>query len=56
MALTLKALQLQIDNLREEILQLKANNKVPIINKNLGIGDTFELLNLTWKILDIKDK
>ena len=56
MALTLKALQLQIDNLREEILQLKANNKVPIINKNLGIGDTFELLNLTWKILDITDK
>lgn len=56
MALTLKALQEQIDNLKEEIAQLKANNKLPIIKKNIGIGDTFELLGLTWKILDITDK
>lgn len=56
MALTLKALQLQIDSLKEEIAQLKANERQPVIKKNLGIGDTFELLGLTWKILDITDK
>ena len=56
MALTLKALQLQIDSLKEEIAQLKASEKQPVIKKNLGIGDTFELLGLTWKILDITDK
>ena len=56
MALTLKALQLQIDSLKEEIAQLKASEKQPVIKKNLGIGDTFELLDLTWTILDITDK
>ena len=56
MALTLKALQLQIDSLKEEIAQLKASEKQPVIKKNLGIGDTFELLGLTWKILDITNK
>ena len=56
MALTLKALQLQIDSLKEEIAQLKANERQPVIKKNLGTGDTFELLGLTWKILDITDK
>ena len=56
MALTLKALQLQIDSLKEEIAQLKASERQPVIKKNLGTGDTFELLGLTWKILDITDK
>ena len=55
MALTLKALQLQIDSLKEEIEQLKTSERQPVIKKNLGIGDTFELLGLTWKILDITD-
>lgn len=57
MALTLKELQSQIDELREKIEVLANNSKSAlIIKKNLGIGDTFELLNLTWKILDITDK
>lgn len=56
MALTLKTLQEQIDSLKEEIAQLKASERQPVIKKNLGIGDTFELLDLTWKILDITDK
>ena len=56
MALTLKALQLQIDSLKEEIAQLKTSERQPVIKKNLGIGDTFELLGLTWKILDITNK
>lgn len=56
MALTLKALQLQIDSLKEEIAQLKASERQPVIKKNLGTGDTFELLGLTWTILDITDK
>lgn len=56
MALTLKALQLQIDSLKEEIAELRASKRQPVIKKNLGIGDTFELLGLTWKILDITEK
>lgn len=56
MELTLKALQLQIDSLKEEIVELKANKRQTAIKKKLGIGDTFELLGLTWKILDITDK
>lgn len=57
MALTLKELQSQIDELREKIEVLANNSKSAlIIKKKLGIGDTFELLNLTWKILDITDK
>ena len=57
MALTMKALQEQINDLRNELAILKAKNKSGItIKKNLSIGDTFELCNLVWKILDITDK
>lgn len=57
MALTMKTLQEQINELRNELAVLKAENKSGItIKKNLGIGDTFELCNLVWKILDITDK
>lgn len=57
MALTMKTLQEQINELRNELAVLKAENKSGItIKKNLGIGDTFEINNLTWKILDITDK
>ena len=57
MALTLKELQSQIDELRAKIEVLANNSKSAlIIKKNLVIGDTFEHLNLTWKILDITDK
>lgn len=54
--LTMKALQKQINKLNEEVAILKANSKMPILKKKLGIGDTFELAELTWKILDITDK
>lgn len=54
--LTLKALQEQINKLNEEVAILKANSKIPILKKKLGIGDTFELAKLTWKILDITEK
>lgn len=59
MALTMKTLQEQINDLRNELAVLKAESKSGItIKKNLGlgIGDTFELCNLVWKILDITDK
>lgn len=56
MALTLKTLQAQIDSLNERLTQMESKSKVSLIKKNLGIGDTFELLDLTWKILDITDK
>ena len=57
MALTMKTLQEQINDLRNELAVLKAESKSGItVKKNLGIGDTFELNNLVWKILDITDK
>lgn len=56
MALTLKALQIQIDSLVKEVEKLKSErtNKI-LIKKKLEIGDTFELVGLTWKILDITE-
>ena len=54
--LTMKALQEQINELRNEVAILKASSKVLQIPKGLGIGDTFKLAELTWKILDITDK
>lgn len=57
MALTMKALQDQIDVLKKEINALKGNNsknmnKLPI---GLSIGDEFQLAGTTWKIMDITD-
>ncbi len=54
--LTMKALQEQINKLKEEIEILKENAKPCVLRKNLGIGDTFELAGLNWKILDITEK
>lgn len=54
--LTMKMLQEQITELRNEVAMLKASSKVLQIQKGLSIGDTFELAGLTWKILDITDK
>ena len=54
--LTLKVLQEQINELRNEVAILKATKRVNKIPAGLGIGDTFELVGLTWKILDITDK
>ena len=54
--LTMKILQEQINELRNEVAMLKDSSKVLQIQKGLGVGDTFELAGLTWKILDITDK
>lgn len=54
--LTLKVLQEQINELRNEVAILKATKRVNKIPAGLGIGDTFELVGLTWMILDITDK
>lgn len=40
----------------EKQLQKITENKPVHINKNLGVGDTFELAGLIWTILDITDK
>lgn len=55
--LTMKMLQTQIDELRNEIARLKSVSNIKRVSfKGLKIGDTFELAGLNWKILDITDK
>ena len=55
--LTMKKLQEQINALREEVALLKGNAKnTRLIPSGLKIGDTFELVDLTWTILDITDE
>ena len=56
MTLTMKSLQEQINELRNEVDVLKAVEKTRKIPAGLGMGDTFELAGLTWTILDITDK
>lgn len=51
--LTMRVLQEQINDLRNEIAMLKATSKTANLLKGLGIGDIFELADTTWKILDI---
>lgn len=51
--LTMRGLQEQINDLRNEIAVLKATSKTANFLEGLGIGDTFELVDTTWKILDI---
>lgn len=51
--LTMRVLQEQINDLRNEIAVLKATSKSVNLLEGLGIGDTFELADTTWKILDI---
>lgn len=55
MALTMKMLQDQIDELKEEINALKGNNSKNMkkLPAGLSIGDEFQLAGTTWKILDI---
>lgn len=55
MALTMKALQDQIDELKKEINALKGNNSMNMkkLPAGLSIGDEFQLAGTTWKILDI---
>lgn len=51
--LTMRVLQEQINDLRNEIAVLKATSKSANLLEGLGIGGTFELADTTWKILDI---
>ena len=55
--LTLKKLQEQINLLKEEIISLKGNTKnTRLIPSGLKVGDKFELIGLTWTILNITDE
>ena len=54
--LTMKMLQKQINELKDEISILKSNTKHKKIPCGLKIGDTFNLAGINWKILDINDK
>ena len=54
--LTMRMLQNQINELKEEIASIKCNSRINIISKKLGVGDTFSLAGLEWTILDITDK
>lgn len=56
MTLTMKSLQEQINELRNEVAVLKAVEKTRKIPTGLSVGNTFKLAGLTWKILDITDK
>lgn len=51
--LTMRVLQEQINDLRNEIAVLKATSKSINLLEGLGIGDTFEVADTKWKILDI---
>lgn len=51
--LSMRVLQEQINDLRNEIAVLKATSKSINLLEGLSIGDTFKLVDTTWKILDI---
>lgn len=50
-----KSLEQRVAELEKQMKEI-IGDKAIHISKNLGIGDTFELAGLTWKILDITDK
>ena len=50
-----KSLEQRVAELEKKMNEITGNNVVKI-GKQLGVGDTFELADLTWKILDITDK
>lgn len=54
--LTMKILQKQINELRNEVSILKSEKIVSKIPSGLKIGDTFKIGGLDWKIIDITDK
>lgn len=51
----MKSLEERVKNLEEKVRQFEKRNSVNI-NKNIGIGDTFELAGFTWMILDINEE
>lgn len=50
-----KNLEQRVTELERKVNELTGKKKVKI-SGFLGVGDTFELLGLTWKILDITDE
>ena len=54
--LTMKVLQEQINELRNEVAILRETSKSNKIPSGLKVGDTFELVGLTWTILDITEE
>lgn len=54
--LTMKILQDQINELRNDVAILKSEKSVSKIHNGLKIGDTFKIAGLGWKIIDITDK
>lgn len=48
-------LEKRVEELEKTVQMLLSKKRIKI-KKNLGIGDTFELCGLTWKILDITEK
>lgn len=54
--LTMKILQDQINELRNEFAILKSEKSVSKIPSGLKTGDTFKIAGLDWKIIDITDK
>lgn len=54
--LTMKILQDQINELRNDVAILKSEKSVSKIPSGLKIGDTFKIAGLDWKIIDITDK
>ncbi len=54
--LTMKILQEQINELKNEVAILKSEKIVSEIPSGLKIGDTFKIAGLDWKIIDITDK
>lgn len=50
-----KSLEQIVAELEQQMKKI-AGDKAVHVSKSLGIGDTFELAGLTWKILDITDQ
>lgn len=50
-----KSLEQRVTELEKQMQKI-TRDKAIHISKTLGIGDTFELAGITWKILDITDK
>ena len=50
-----KSLEQRVAELEKQIQKI-IGDKAIHINKSLGVGDTFELAGISWKILDITDK
>lgn len=50
-----KSLENRVLELEKEVKILKKKKAIKIIKKQLGIGDTFELAGVEWKILDITE-